>query len=274
MKRAAAAEAALQSLQHDVATLLQARQFLLDQPTDDEALHQFRVSIRRLRSGLRPIQRWLTGDEVAVALGVLKQLAQASNPLRDHEVQARLVHELLLPVWQPAHADWFANKSAEQAAARRALLLSLAEPAVAVQIGKLGEAAGAALVAHARQVKPAVRRQRRQLCKRVLKVARRPAWALRHSDRWHALRLDCKRLRYLLEGYQRAAGSGWAAEGAAAKRAQDVLGRLHDLVLFREQLARSDLPLLALSPMLQRLEQALEGEARQGIKTLRRALQA
>lgn len=274
MKRAAVAEAALQSLQHDVATLLQARQFLLDQPADDEALHQFRVAIRRLRSGLRPIQRWLVGEGAKQALQALKQVAEASNPLRDHEVQAKLVHDLLLPAWQPAHADWFALKAAQQASARQALLLTLAQPALALQIGTLGEAAGAALLAHARQIKPAVRQQRKQLRQRVLRVARRPSWALKHTDRWHALRLDCKRLRYLLEGHQAGAGKRWEAERTAAKQAQDVLGRLHDLALFREQLAQSDLPLLALVPLLWRLEHAWEGEARDGIKALRQALTA
>jgi CHAD domain-containing protein len=58
----------------------------LDDPSDADALHHFRVSVRRLRSWLRALEPWLEGSTPKKALRRLKKAARITTESRDAEV--------------------------------------------------------------------------------------------------------------------------------------------------------------------------------------------
>ena len=58
----------------------------LDDKSDTESLHDFRVSLRRLRSWLRMLEKDLNGSAPKRAVRSLRELAQTSNSGRDAEV--------------------------------------------------------------------------------------------------------------------------------------------------------------------------------------------
>ncbi|OGR61514.1 MAG: hypothetical protein A2X36_10475 [Elusimicrobia bacterium GWA2_69_24] len=68
----------------------------MDDPQDAEALHDFRVSLRRLRSSLRFYRPLLGGALKRKVLRRLKGVAAATNPGRDAEVQAACLRD-----WEP-----------------------------------------------------------------------------------------------------------------------------------------------------------------------------
>ncbi|WP_460532309.1 CHAD domain-containing protein [Chitinimonas naiadis] len=262
-----------QTLGQHLEAVAAARLFLLAQPDDDEALHGLRVSIRRLRSALRPLRRYLAQDPAAVAaLQLLKQLHAATNPLRDHEVQAQLIERLLLPAWLPAHAAWFNAREQQSRAARGTVLSILAEGALPAALEGLAASLYVIIADPACRLKPAMRRERRVLQKRVLRVTRRLDWVMRREARWHALRLDCKRLRYLIEGYGGLAGKVGTGGSAVIKEAQDALGRWHDLDLLSAGLVASELPVDQLTPLLSAARLRQQAEARLSLKALHREL--
>jgi CHAD domain-containing protein len=60
---------------------------------DDEALHDFRVALRRLRSTLRAFRPWLKGSVERKMEKRLRRLAHATNDARDAQVQLQWIGE-------------------------------------------------------------------------------------------------------------------------------------------------------------------------------------
>lgn len=178
-----------------------------------DCLHDLRISLRSIRA-LLPLL-------AAPACSTLRQrwrsLAAASNPARDLEVQSALLAQLL-----PAHP--LTNQldlAAEQARNDLQNILS-------------GPTLDRLLLDTSRAVVRCQRLRHKQLRKRqqVLLQRLRTRLASIAPDslpaQWHALRLDIKRLRYLLE----ASGVLPAHKPAivfSLKKMQSALGDLHDL---------------------------------------------
>jgi CHAD domain-containing protein len=55
----------------------------MDEPSDKEALHDFRVALRRLRSLMRAYQAYLRGSQAKKLRQRLKALAGSTNLARD-----------------------------------------------------------------------------------------------------------------------------------------------------------------------------------------------
>ena len=175
---------------------------------DSEALHDLRVTVRKLRSLLRPL-RGLPGvaslEELAGAFGRL------SGPLRDREVlagelQRRGLHELA------------GQQRARLAAGYAALLddpgLPRLQQALGLWPGLLREAGREGLL----------RRWPRRLQRRLLGQRARLLEALADPahDR-HRLRILVKRLRYAAEAWPQL-----QVPGASLRLAQEALGDWHD----------------------------------------------
>ena len=73
---------------------------------DDEALHDFRVALRRLRSILRAYRPALAGTGARKLAARVKKIASSTNAARDHEVQIE---------WLAAEGDGFAEPAASGA---------------------------------------------------------------------------------------------------------------------------------------------------------------
>ncbi|WP_231423115.1 CHAD domain-containing protein [Pseudomonas sp. Leaf59] len=180
--------------------------------TDDEALHDLRTTVRRLRSLLRPLRELPGVEQLELAAGTVGRL---TTPLRDREVLAAYLHQ-----------------QGYQAAAERRLRL---QPDAYRQVAQSQE------LAHLLQILDAFPRfiraaQRQKLLKglrsliekRLVRQWRKLGDALNDpSHDRHRLRLLIKRVRYAAEAYPELDKLP-ANALSRLKKAQGALGDWHD----------------------------------------------
>jgi CHAD domain-containing protein/CYTH domain-containing protein len=209
-----------------------ARERLARQP-DDEALHDFRVALRRLRSWLQAWRPWFEDTVRKRDRQELRALARATNDARDLEVQLAWLEQHPMPARVSAAADALAEqlrdsrRAADHSAARAAhrfpaLARRLSKdfsqyttPVMADRLPRL-ETTGsvAALLAAERAVE-----------------LRRHVDAVRTTDdatAAHEARIAGKRLRYLLEPFRDDVEHGKRAI-QQLREFQDDFGQLHDI---------------------------------------------
>ena len=219
-----------------VARVLAARvaeaQAALQHGGDPEALHDFRVSVRRLRSWLRSHRAVLGRREVKRPLRALRSVAHATNGPRDAEVFTAWLDQTLdgLTARQKAGAAWLRQQVAttpgQQLSPREAADAddALAElerllPVYQVTLHLDGEVLEPTF---ARGLSVALRRANSRLQRR-LKDLGDP----QEAGPVHQARIAGKRLRYLLEPLAPHIAGATAAIGVL-KEMQDTFGDLHD----------------------------------------------
>jgi CHAD domain-containing protein len=184
----------------------------LQADSDDEALHDLRIALRRLRSLLRPLRSEKLCAALEQAAGAL---GDASGPLRDLEVLANELEKQGLPLAarrRRAHLAQSYVRLLEGLPLKRLLILLDDWPEDQRQALRLGE-----WQARGKAVAKYMRKQSRQLAEAL----RDPA-----HDR-HRLRLLIKRLRYCNEAWPQHADLPSAAL-KALRNAQSTLGDWHD----------------------------------------------
>jgi CHAD domain-containing protein len=184
----------------------------LQAQTDEEALHDLRIALRRLGSLLRPLRR----EKLCAALAqAAAALGDASGPLRDLEVLATELDNRGLP-----HAARL--RRAHLAAGYVSLLEGLPLRRLLILLDDWAEDQRQALYHGEWQA------QGRAVAKYMRKQGRQLAVALRDPahDR-HRLRLLIKRLRYCCEAWPQHADLH-AAVHKALRDAQSALGDWHD----------------------------------------------
>jgi CHAD domain-containing protein len=199
---------------------------------DPDALHDFRVALRRLRSALRAYRPWLGRAASRKLRGVLRDLGRATNAGRDAEVQAAWLSSKERELPEQARggaaklAAWLGKHPSLHARDLQATFRITADKLLkrldfpddegarfaSVYTALLGEhaataAARLAAVASAEQVEEA-----------------------------HEARIAVKRLRYLLEPLLDEL-PGAPALLAEVEALQDLLGELHDSHVLDETLA-------------------------------------
>jgi CHAD domain-containing protein len=180
--------------------------------TDDEALHDLRIALRRLRSLLRPLRSEKLCSALEQAAGAL---GDASGPLRDLEVLASELERRDQPLAarrRRAHLAQGYVRLLEGLPLRRLLILLDEWPEEQRQTVRSGE-----WQARGKAVAKYMRKQSRQLAEAL----RDPA-----HDR-HRLRLLIKRLRYCNEAWPQRAHLH-SAVPKALRNAQSALGDWHD----------------------------------------------
>lgn len=261
----------------------------LPDPEDTEALHDFRVAIRRLRSTLRAYRPHLADSVGRKLRARLRAIAAATNPGRDSEVQLAWlagVRGSLRPHERRGHA-WLAARLEERrdAAYRRVhdevrqgfaalaprLGKRLARYRIEVQLEEgwhpvsMRQALAEELEGHAAALATALGEVR----------------SLADEARAHEARIEAKRLRYLLEPFV----DDLAGAKDAVKRLrslQDLLGELNDAHLLAAEVGRAiedaaaararDLHELALAGEAERLRTAQRRGERAGLLALTRRL--
>jgi CHAD domain-containing protein len=221
----------------------------LDDPSDSEALHDFRVGLRRLRSCLRAYQEILAGSLPKKLARRLRRLAAATGPGRDAEVQI----------------EWLRGRGKHLARGHRAGL--------AWQIGRLDErmrAAYSELTGHLGARFPELEKELRQrlstyraevhlgadgphpqhptlgdatsaiLREQIADLEDHLAQVHHAEDqeKAHRARISAKRLRYLLEPLTDEL-PGAAPLVKRLKGFQDLLGNLHDAHVLEAELAEA-----------------------------------
>lgn len=209
---------------------------------DGEALHDFRVALRRLRTAARAY------GELAAELvpdkprRKLKRLAAATNATRDAEVFAAWLQaqRKTLPAGARSGAHWLQARLARQLRADYARLRAELPQAFARQARKLTPLLEAA-AAGASDAGPSFARLTADALGPLLEAYAAARCALADPPspaQLHALRLAIKRLRYVIEPL-----AGELPQAKALQRQlaawQDLLGEIHDRARFAELLAEA-----------------------------------
>ncbi len=206
-------------------------------PGDTEALHDFRVALRRCRVLLRAYRPWLGKAAGKRMRGGLGRLMRATSAGRDTEVQI---------VWLEARRPELRGSERTglnyllERLQRRRQAGHAAAAAVRTRFERLDMTLGARL-AHVPPVTlPFGRAFATRLGKEATVTAARLATITNtaHGELLHDARLAVKRLRYLVEPLTDDLPDGtWIV--AALKRAQDVIGELNDSRLLARTVDRA-----------------------------------
>jgi CHAD domain-containing protein len=197
---------------------------------EDDAIHQVRVSCRRLRSDLKLFRKLLAGDWATELRADLATLAQACGEARDLEVIAALVRESITSEDNEEHVDTILT----------ALTLGLDRAAARSAEVVLGDATRELLttleaVATAPDLKPTADRPCSEVLPQLLQSAtesftreadRLEPWT--PDDDWHAVRLLAKRVRYAADTSATVLGDEARATAANAAKYQELLGQHQD----------------------------------------------
>jgi len=218
----------------------------LSDPQDAEALHDFRVGLRRMRSCVRAYRSPLKGSVSTKARSRLRDLTLSTNPGRDIEVQLDWLHrqaERLGPgetaglAWLIGRLEGRKYESLDRVTveigqeffrAAGKLRRRLATFQMEVRTGRepkplsFGEATGRLIQSTAAELSGR------------LKVVIRPE----HVAEAHGARISAKRLRYLLEPLSHRAAGAKALVGRL-KQLQDVLGHLRDMQVLSQEIESS-----------------------------------
>ena len=238
-----------------------------------DSLHQARVASRRLREALPIVAKGTRGRKLEREE---RRLTRALGPVRELDVALMMLDEL--------EGSASASRVPRRAIAtlrhvigeeRRLLHRDMCRRISEVDLGKLQARA----IAAARKKGPKRARGRiadpARLAEAEQRAARR-ALALRAGienasgiylpDRLHEVRIAIKKLRYAMELTRELSGSRAVARIRALKKAQDLLGRMHDLEVLiahtRGVQGASRVPTLRVSGHLDQLVRHLERECR------------
>ncbi len=200
---------------------------------DDEALHDFRVALRRTRSTLRAFRPWLQGSVKRKMEKRLRWLAHATNDARDAQVALRWIGEQrhALGHRHRAAVDYLSERLEDRRAA-----WAREQARVLARYGRASHKLVDRLQTYRGRIDASARSNTygSALAGGVaehLASMREHVGAIRGSgdeENIHRARIEGKKLRYLLEPLRgnRHADAGMMVK--SLKNLQDVLGELHD----------------------------------------------
>lgn len=199
---------------------------------DDEALHDFRVAVRRLRSALRAFRQLLGGALRDPDRRRLRKLTRATGPARDAEVLLAWLREIpgsLPERYRPA-LQWLTSRvegarREGYAALEAEVVPRFAElaPELAQRLAAGGGAPAGGAETFGAALAGLIRAQARALKEALGKVA-----VAADAGPAHRARIEAKRLRYLLEPLRGNSRADASAAVKALKELQDLLGGLAD----------------------------------------------
>lgn len=244
---------------------------------DDEAIHDFRVALRRLRTALRPGRKLYGRKKMRALSQALKRFADATSALRDEEVLRETLTSLDVPEEARSVLLAWTGRRSRQERARRADIVRLLRGEKSTTPG--GEALPTledcldSLEKRIEQPKREV--PAAELGERAMAKARADIRAIGHvrpddATAMHALRIRFKRLRYTAELFEPALESEAAKDTIeTATRLQTCLGDLHDMdqAVFRMSRAWG-LPTVARSVVLSALRAARARQAERCMEEL------
>lgn len=184
----------------------------LSSATDSEALHDLRITVRRLRSVLRPLRGLPGVEQLELAA---KDVGQLTTPLRDREVLAAYLEQ---------------RGMAQEARERSATLgAAYADVATSMELNRLFSVLDAfPRFLRASQHQGLLRDVKKHIGKRLDKQWKKLRDALQDPDHdRHRLRLLIKRVRYAAEAYPELDNTRKSHQ-KLLKEAQSTLGDWHD----------------------------------------------
>ena len=221
---------------------------------DIEFLHDYRVAIRKTRSALSLLKDVFPADVTERYKQEFRTLGQSTNALRDLDVylQAEPEYRAMLPeAFRDDIAPLFAHLRSQRAQALAHVIAGVDAPQMRQLLHEWGaflheSAAGAAGATSAEGPILDFARQRIYRTYRRIVKRGRPLAISAEDEELHALRIDAKKLRYLLEFF----ASLYPPKELAGlirelKKLQDNLGEFNDLSVQQAHLIQiaSELPL-------------------------------
>lgn len=215
----------------------------LGDPADAEALHDFRVAIRRLRSTLRSLEPALHGALAEKQLRRLAKVARRTGPARDAEVLIAWLGEARGRLGAPYRGalDWLLDRVERRRAEAARQVVEKAwprfrrlAPRLARRLSARPAAAAGAPSSLAALMAASIRAQARALRDALAGVV-----GGEDASGLHQSRIEAKRLRYLLEPLRAITGADATETVGVLKGLQDLLGTWHDRHQAREVLAGS-----------------------------------
>jgi len=235
-QRMAAHKAVEEAVYRHVTRIRDAAVRMLGANPDDEAVHDFRVGMRRLRTVLRASRNLYGKKRVDKLSKRLAEFGKATNALRDAEVLLETLQQIELSVHMRAQtAAWLDRRGPRDERLRRIAMVYVR---------------GSQLVGDLRRVERLIRRGPKtklsfadfaatELATAQRRVEKRLPVARDDMEAMHRLRIQFKQLRYtaaMLAGFAREAGQSesrkqtrFAAIANDAAELQRVLGLLHDI---------------------------------------------
>jgi len=218
----------------------------LDDQEDVEALHDFRVGIRRLRSTLRAYRPQLKKAASKKQRGALRDLQQATSKGRDLEVQLEWLEpqrEELMHTHRVGF-DWLV----ERLRAKKDAAYGKVRKSVPRKFGKVQGSLRRSLECmtikvHLLDESPQptfaglLASQVRSEVAEVLELMR-DVRTLEDAEQAHQARIACKRLRYLLEPVRKASPEARPLV-RECKALQDLLGEIQDVAVLLDELGRA-----------------------------------
>ncbi len=212
---------------------------------DSEFLHDFRVSVRRTRSLLSLVKKQLPAEEIARFQAEFKWLGSVTGPVRDLDVyllQEPIYRELLPEELHNGLGCFFIELARRRRGELRRLRSGLRSP----RFTELLHSWEAFLLELPRREEPSGKRSCREVTGRIIR--KRLARLLRSgqaitprspADQLHALRIEGKKFRYLLECF-RSLHDPEAVDAylRQMKKLQNILGDINDLSVQKEMLVR------------------------------------
>lgn len=238
-----------------------------DDSSPAEAVHDFRVSLRRLRTALKPA-RAIYGKKKMRSLGEdLKRFADVTSALRDEEVLRETLTSLTLSTSaRAAVTSWITRRARQERARRTAVVRVLREDSLLSNETPAGPTLEDCLTRLEKRLNnpkkstSAVELGQRSIAKARSEIPDTAALDTSDVAAMHALRIRFKRLRYTAELFKSTLGEGAARTAAEASRLQSCLGHLHD---FDEAIVRMTRAWgLASAPRAAVLKALAEGRAR------------
>jgi len=216
--------------------------------TDDEALHDFRVALRRLRSWERAFRPYLRADISKKLRRRLRNLARDTGASRDLEVHLAWLasQRRSLGRRQRAGLNWLLSTLEERKAEADRVLeddvdgrferlearLTRALETYRERLHLRRDGRAAPLPPFADALAPRVRRAAQELEDHLRRVR-----TVREEREAHEARIAAKRLRYLLEPVMRIV-PGAADLVDRLKSLQDILGDMHDAQVFGAEILK------------------------------------
>ena len=238
------AAAALQRILRELREVMQQNEPGVIADIDSEFLHDFRVAVRRTRSALGQLKGVFAAERLAQFRSDFAEIGKATNLLRDLDVYLldRRHYEAMLPeTLQGALAPLFTHLEAERGKALRQVTDMLRSRRYARQMARweafLAQEAGSAPGPDAGR--PVIELARERIRQRYQRILKRGGKINQRSPdaKLHRLRIDCKKLRYLLEFFNSLfPGEKMSRLIKQLKKLQNHLGRFQDICVQEEAL--------------------------------------
>jgi CHAD domain-containing protein len=200
--------ASVRQLLQSTFSVMRANEEGIKKQIDSEFLHDYRVAIRRTRSILKQLKGIFDPEETAYYLNLFREIGKQTNELRDQDVyllRQTTYFRYLPPFLQPSLQPFFNDIAASRKRRHKTFCRYLASSEYRSFLEEWDAFANRQSAPDPERSPNAERSTRNvalQTIKKAWKKTVRHGRQVSHetTDReLHALRIDCKKLRYLLE---------------------------------------------------------------------------